>query len=146
MYDVFLADSKIFHLLFKKLGKAFLFKRGPPFPVDLSKPNLKSELNAAISATHYRTSKTTALSVRIGKLSMPSEHLLQNCLTVCKYLGKHVPRGWKEIKALYIKTVTSVSLPIHNSLDVMIPTKMDDEGSLSENQDGIQRKRLRVDI
>ena len=146
MYDVFLADSKIFHLLFKKLGKAFLFKRGPPFPVDLSKPNLKSELNAAISATHYRTSKTTALSVRIGRLSMPSEHLLQNCLTVTKYLSKHVPRGWKEIKVLYVKTVTSVSLPIHNSLDVMVPTKMNDEGSLSENQAGIQRKRSRVDV
>ena len=115
-YDVFLADNRIFSLLFKKLGKAFLFKRGPPFPVNLSKPNLKAELNAAITSTHYRTSDTTSLSVRIGRLSMSSEDLLQNCLAVTKYLGKHVPKGWKEVKVLYIKTVTSVSLPVYNSL------------------------------
>ena len=115
-YDVFLADNRIFSLLFKKLGKAFLFKRGPPFPVNLSKPNLKAELNAAITSTHYRTSDTTSLSVRIGRLSMSSEDLLQNCLVVAKYLGKHVPKGWKEVKVLYIKTVTSVSLPVYNSL------------------------------
>lgn len=124
MYDLYLADSRIYSLLFKKLGKAFLYKRGPPYPVNLSKPNLKAELHAAITATHYRTSKTTSLSLRVGRLSMSSEHLLENSMIVAKFLKSHVPRGWIEIKALYIKTMTSVALPVYNSLDIQVPTKL----------------------
>lgn len=124
MYDLYLADNRIYGILFKKLGKAFLHKRGPPFPVNLSKSHLKEELYSAIASTHYKSTKTTALSLRIGRLSMPSEHLMENTIAVAKFIKKHVPRGWSEVKVLYIKTTNSVALPIYNTLEIQAPAKL----------------------
>lgn len=123
MYDLYLADKKVFSFLYHDLGKAFMFKRGLPLPINLNKNDLKAEFQAVINATQYCANKTKSLSIRIGRLSMPTTHLVSNALAVSKSLIGRIPRGWRNIKVLHLKTVSSISLPIYNSLDV-VATKL----------------------
>jgi ribosome biogenesis protein UTP30 len=124
MYDVFLADRRIFSLLRHKLGKAFIFKRGIPYPVNLHKADLKSELHSAVGSAYHRTNDTTSLTVRFGKVSMVTGHLVDNAMTLISNIVSHTPRGWSNITSLYLKTSDSIALPIYNSLDLAPPTKI----------------------
>ena len=129
MYDIYLADNRIINPLRTKLGKAFMYKRGLPLPVNLSKDDLKSELYSAITSTHYHTTNSTALMARFGKTSMTTDHLVNNAMSLMKNIISHTPRGWKNIKVLYIKTVNSIALPVYNSLDLDLPTKLENDKS-----------------
>ena len=141
MYDLYLADKKVFSFLYHHLGKAFMFKRGLPLPINLNKNDLKNEFQAAINATHYYTKKTKSLSVRIGRLSMPTNHLVSNALTVSKSLVGHIPRGWRNIKVLHLKTVSSVCLPIYNSLYV-VATKLPEYNNDKDSQEPMDETSL----
>ncbi|XP_068673151.1 ribosomal L1 domain-containing protein 1-like [Montipora foliosa] len=44
LYDIFICDERIYHLLPRALGKTFMSKKKLPVPVDLKKTNLKKEI------------------------------------------------------------------------------------------------------
>lgn len=144
MYNMYLADRRIINILRHKLGKAFMSKRGLPLPVNLLKDDLKSELHSAVTATHYRTYNSTTLMARFGKISMSASHLVDNAMALMKNIISHTPRGWQNIKVLYIKTIDSVALPVYNSLELAPPTKFEDDEREAWSLAGIShRKRLR---
>ena len=116
MYDLYLADSRIGHILPQRLGKSFQQRKSIPYPINLKKSDLKAEFEQVLSSTHFRVGRGTTFTVKIGRSSMPSHDLVENIVVCMNGVAERVPRGWKNILTLCIKTCDSVALPIFNSL------------------------------
>ena len=116
MYDLFLVDKRISHLIIDRLGKSFVQKKNHPYPVDLRKGDLVKEIETAISSTYLRLSRGGSFTVRIGRVSMSSQQVVDNIVAGMAGVVKRVPRGWSNVQSINIKTVASVALPIFNSL------------------------------
>ena len=123
MYDIFLADHRILQILYNKLGKAFISKKGFPYLVNLCKKDLKSEFQTVLSSTYYRASESKSLSLKIGRLSMTSEEVVENIIATTRGVAQKIPKGWHNIQSLNIKTADSTALPIFDSLTVE-PSKL----------------------
>ena len=53
--------------------------------------------------------------VQVGNTTMKPLDLADNIVLVNSTLVKRYPGGWKNIRALHIKTETSMAIPIHIS-------------------------------
>jgi len=62
-------------------------------------------------------------TVPVGRIGFPSGSLSENVLEAMKGVVRYVPRGWKNIQAVHIKSVSSISLPVYNSLP-LAPSKV----------------------
>ncbi|KAI8049690.1 ribosomal protein L1/ribosomal biogenesis protein [Syncephalis plumigaleata] len=114
-YDLFLADAAIIPLLPRVLGKKFFEKKKLPIPVDLSKKNLKAEIMRACHSTYMSLSAGTCLSIRIGHSGMSAKHVAENIVHAVPSVVDHIPRKWRNILSLSIRTSDSVSLPFYNA-------------------------------
>lgn len=54
--------------------------------------------------------------VKIGKSSFSRQQVLENILGSIESIVSHLPRKWKNVQAIYLKTHDSAAIPIYNSL------------------------------
>jgi len=119
-YDLFLADSRIIPFLPRLLGKQFFKKKRQPIPVDLKVKNISKEIEKARDSTFLYKSGGACSAVRIARTSFDSSEIVENIITGIENIISKVPKKWRNIQSIYIKTSDSVALPIFNSL----PTKI----------------------
>lgn len=85
-------------------------------------------------------------AIKIGHTGLTEEEVSANILETARGIASIIPRGWKNIKSLNIKTSDSVSLPIYNSLPER-PVAIQSESA--EKHKGIQKdkkqKKRKVD-
>ncbi|KAI9595933.1 ribosomal protein L1/ribosomal biogenesis protein [Syncephalis fuscata] len=125
-YDLFLADAAIIPLLPRVLGKKFFEKKKLPIPIDITKSNLKAEVMRACYSTYMSLSAGTCISVRVGHSGMTAKQVAENITHAVPFIVDHIPKKWRNILALSIKTSESVALPIFNtSLDEPAQTTME---------------------
>ncbi|KAJ1944696.1 proteasome-interacting protein cic1, partial [Linderina macrospora] len=115
-YDLFLTDDRILNSLPKALGTKFFQRKKLPFPVNLDAADLKKELTKAIGSTFYAPTTGTTSVVRVGSTEMTPEQLAKNVECAVEAIAARVPKGWKNVQSLHIKTGKSLALPIYNSL------------------------------
>ncbi|KAF8631012.1 hypothetical protein AX15_002625 [Amanita polypyramis BW_CC] len=109
---LFLADDRIIPTLPKLLGSKWFEAKKQPIPVKLTKKDLKKELERAISSTYMNQNRGTHTTIRIGVLSQKPSQILDNLKIALPAIVQHVKDGWDNIQSLYVKTNSSVSLPI----------------------------------
>ena len=116
-YDHFLASGKICGHLTHLLGKTFLKRKGQPTPVKLERDNLKEELLFGLRKSCLEVHKFgDSHTLPVGKLSMNATDLAENVWAVCEELARQYPGGWQNIRAIRIKSTTSLAIPIYSSL------------------------------
>lgn len=132
------------------LGKTFyksLAKR--PIPIDLQsraktpkpaagqKPNrpkgvenlasskhIAAEVEKAIHSTYVNLTPSTNVAVKVGLASMEAAQLSENVASVADILiTRWIPQGWKNLKAVYIKSPESAALPIWQTDELFIDNK-----------------------
>ncbi|EDO48328.1 predicted protein, partial [Nematostella vectensis] len=116
LYDIFLCDDAIYHLLPRVLGKAFFAKKKFPLPVNLKKTNLQGEINKALQSTYISLGHGSCSAMKVGHTGQEKKEVISNIVEAVSGLAKIIPRGWNNIQSLNIKTSNSISLPIYNSL------------------------------
>ncbi|EDV27752.1 uncharacterized protein TRIADDRAFT_53766 [Trichoplax adhaerens] len=116
MYDLFLADDRIYHLLPPYLGKKFFEKKKYPIPVSVTKKNLTSQINGIRNSTYFSLGKGKCNAIPVAMTNLDSEKITENIIATVNSIAAKIPRGWKNIQALYIKTTATVALPIYNSI------------------------------
>ena len=62
-------------------------------------------------------------SVRIGRLGQPAQHIAENIIAGVRAIADRVPRGFRNLQSLHLKTIDSIALPIYNSLPPQ-PTRL----------------------
>jgi ribosome biogenesis protein UTP30 len=156
-YDIFLCDNRIISALPSALGKPF-YKSATkrPIPVDLTagtrvdkaagskskstdaekvhtvgKPEtVGREIASALGATTVNLTSSTNTSIKVGYTSMTAEQISDNVeAVVLKLTESLIPKGWRGIRALHIKTAKSLALPVWLADELWV-----DEGDVLEEK------------
>uniref|UniRef100_A0A8C0ISP8 Ribosomal L1 domain-containing protein 1 n=1 Tax=Chelonoidis abingdonii TaxID=106734 RepID=A0A8C0ISP8_CHEAB len=137
-FDLFLADDRIRRLLPSHIGKHFYQSKKAPLSVNLKAKNLAKELNKHIQGTILPvTNKGCCYTARVGHTGMKADELLENVTVAAEVISNKLPKNWKNIKVLHLKTLKSVALPIFNSY-ISNLDELDKQPSL--HQKGVQVK------
>ena len=115
-YDLFLSDDRILPLLPKLLGKAFFKKKKQPIPVDLAREDWGAAVRRATSGAYFFVSAGGCSAVRVARAGQTPEEVAANALAAAEGVAARIPKGWKGIRAMYLKTNASVALPIYTAL------------------------------
>ncbi|XP_009582576.1 PREDICTED: ribosomal L1 domain-containing protein 1, partial [Fulmarus glacialis] len=112
-FDLFLSDDRIRRLLPSHLGKHFYERKKAPLSVNLKARNLAKELQKHIQGTTLPvTNKGCCYTARIGHTGMKADEILDNIIAAAEVIAKKLPKNWKNVKILHLKTLKSVALPI----------------------------------
>ncbi|ORX89530.1 ribosomal protein L1 [Basidiobolus meristosporus CBS 931.73] len=115
-YGLFLADARIIPMLPKLIGKKFFERKKQPVPINLTSGNLEKELQSILHSTYMFKPSGTCMSIKIGVSSQSGSQIAENIEHAINHIVERIPKKWKNIQSLHIKTTASVSLPIFNSL------------------------------
>jgi len=121
-YNLFLTDSRIVHFLPKLLGKAFFLKKRQPIPIDLTR-NIPLQLQKARCSTSLFFTGGACCAIRAARTSFSPNEVVENVAGCIKSAVERIPKKWKNIQSIHIKTSTSVALPLYNSLP-LVPVKI----------------------
>ncbi|CAD5121954.1 unnamed protein product [Dimorphilus gyrociliatus] len=125
LYDIFLADSRVYRLLPAILGKAFYDRHKFPISFDLEAKNLKKELQRALSFTFCELhGKGQNVSIPVGSTEMKNIHVAQNINAILKVMSKETPGGSNNFRMVNLISSNCPSLPLHvdygNKADVIL--------------------------
>ncbi|KAL2502525.1 Ribosomal protein L1p/L10e family [Forsythia ovata] len=98
-YDLFLVDKRVVHLLPKLLGKQFFKKKKLPLGVDLSKKNLKVQVERALGSALLYLRTGTCCVMRVGKVAMEKEEIVENIVSVIEAAAERVPKKWNGVRS-----------------------------------------------
>ena len=73
----------------------------------------------------------------MGRIGFPGSHLKENVCEAMKAIVHRIPRGWRNIQSVHIKSVDSMALPVFNSLPP-------EPQSLPSIEDGPKVKRVKL--
>ncbi|NXH96072.1 RL1D1 protein, partial [Pachycephala philippinensis] len=133
-FDLFLSDDRIRRLLPSHLGKHFYEKKKAPLSVNLKAKNLAKELEKHIQGTTLTVNnKGCCYTACIGHTGMKVDEILENIIAAAKVIDNKLPKKWKNVKILHLKTLKSVALPIFTS-DISNLDELDKEPSLKKNE------------
>ena len=86
-------------------------------------------------------------AIKIGSVNIHNEkELLANAIHAMKIIANKVPGGWKNIKCFYLKTATSIALPLYQSLQFTSEKKtkakepLDKTAIVTKKEDGNAEK------
>ncbi|NWS51567.1 RL1D1 protein, partial [Chunga burmeisteri] len=112
-FDLFLSDDRIRRLLPSHLGKHFYERKKAPLSVNLKARNLAKELQKHIQGTILPvTNKGCCYTARVGHTGMKADEIVDNIIAAATVIAKKLPKNWKNVKILHLKTLKSVALPI----------------------------------
>ncbi|CAH9056951.1 unnamed protein product [Cuscuta epithymum] len=117
-HDLFLADKRVVHFLPDVLGKQFYRnKRRVPVPVELKGDrNWKEEIEVACRSCLLCFGTGTCSVVKVGREAMGSGEIVENVMAAIDGIAEVVPKKWGGIRALHLKLLDSVALPIYDPI------------------------------
>ncbi|KAI5339720.1 hypothetical protein L3X38_018992 [Prunus dulcis] len=115
-YDMFLADRRIVPLLPKYLGKQFFKKKKIPVPVDLEHKNWKEQVDKACGSALLFLSTGTCSVVRVAKVSMSVDEIVENVLAAINGIVEIVPKKWRDVRSFHLKFLESLALPVYQAV------------------------------
>ncbi|XP_074014404.1 ribosomal L1 domain-containing protein 1 isoform X2 [Numenius arquata] len=140
-FDLFLSDDRIRRLLPSHLGKHFYERKKVPLSVNLKAKNLAKELQKHIQGTTLPvTNKGCCYTARVGHTGMKADEILDNVIAVAEVIAKKLPKNWKNVKILHLKTLKSVSLPIFTA-NISNLDELDSQPSLKKKEVKKQEKK-----
>ncbi|NWX29633.1 RL1D1 protein, partial [Notiomystis cincta] len=133
-FDLFLSDDRIRRLLPSHLGKHFYERKKAPLSVNLKAKDLAKELEKHIQGTTLPVnSKGCCYTARIGHTGMKVDEILENIIAAAKVIDNKLPKKWKNVKILHLKTLKSVALPIFTA-NISNLDELDKQPSLKKNE------------
>ncbi|NP_001034352.3 ribosomal L1 domain-containing protein 1 [Gallus gallus] len=140
-FDLFLSDDRIRRLLPSHLGKHFYEKKKAPLSVNLKAKNLAKELQKHIQGTVLPvTNKGCCYTTRIGHTGMKADEILDNIIAAAEVIAKKLPKNWKNVKVLHLKTLKSVALPIFTAR-ISNLDELDKEPNVNKKQGEKEKKK-----
>ncbi|KAK6915996.1 Ribosomal protein L1/ribosomal biogenesis protein [Dillenia turbinata] len=118
-YDLFLVDKGIVPLLPKMLGKKFFNKKKIPIPVDLTHNNWKEQIDRACASALLFLNTGTCCSVKVGRVSMSKEEIVENAVAAINGAAEVVPKKWAGLRSVHLKLYESIALPLYHVLPDM---------------------------
>jgi ribosome biogenesis protein UTP30 len=115
-HDLFLADDRITPMLTKALGKIFLRKKKQPVAIRLNRGSLNRTIERKRNCTYLFLGWGACCSVKVGRTDFSSKQVSENVMAAIEALVQKVPRKWRNIQSMHLKSTSSIALPIYNAL------------------------------
>jgi hypothetical protein len=117
-FDLFLSDDRILPLLPPLLGKQFFKKKKQPIPVSLGGPrsDWAAEVKRATASTSLVLGGGACSAVRCARSTQKAGEVAANVMAAAAGVVHYVPRGWANVRSMYLKTSASVALPLYTCL------------------------------
>ncbi|KAE8880170.1 hypothetical protein PF003_g35723 [Phytophthora fragariae] len=115
-YDMFLADDRVLPYLKGHLGTKFFAKKKQPVAVRVSRKSVAASLRLASRRTAFHVSAGVCNNVKVARLDMTPEQIVDNIMVAMNSCANLVPKGWNGVQSIGIKTSDSVALPVYNAL------------------------------
>ncbi|KAF0908566.1 hypothetical protein E2562_026617 [Oryza meyeriana var. granulata] len=112
-HDLFIADRAVLPLLPRVLGKAFYSTKKAPIAVDFTRPGWPEQVRKVMNSTFLYLRTGTCSGIKVGRLDMEEEEVVQNVMAAVEAAVEEVPKKWANLRALHLKAVDSVALPIY---------------------------------
>ncbi|WVZ00950.1 hypothetical protein V8G54_027019 [Vigna mungo] len=141
-YDLFFAEKNIVPLLPRLLGKQFFKKRKLPVPVDLKKSNWKEQVERACSSAMLFMRTGTCSVVRVAKVGMERDSIVENVMAAVEGIVEVVPKKWGNVRSLHLKLLESVALPVYQ---VVPDLKLRIEGANEQAEIKEKKKKRKND-
>ncbi|XP_054795909.1 uncharacterized protein LOC129301371 [Prosopis cineraria] len=109
-YDMFFADKRVIPQLSSLLGKKKI-----PVALDLKNKNWKEQIEKACSSTLLCLRTGTCCVVRVAKVSMERDEIVENVVAAINGIAEVVPSKWGNIRSLHLKLLESLALPIYQN-------------------------------
>ncbi|XP_047072622.1 ribosomal L1 domain-containing protein 1-like [Lolium rigidum] len=146
-HDLFLADRALLPMLPRLLGKAFYASKKAPLAVDFTRAGWPEQVRKVVSSTFLYLRTGTCSGIKVGRLDMGEEEIVDNVMAAVEAAVEKVPKNWANVRALHLKAVDSVALPIYQAvpelgLKIEVPVERL-EGEVidaSEGETGKKRK------
>ncbi|NXN78064.1 RL1D1 protein, partial [Bombycilla garrulus] len=133
-FDLFLSDDRIRRLLPSHLGKHFYAMKKAPLSVNLKAKDLAKELKKHIGGTILPVNnKGCSYTTRIGHTGMKVDEIVDNVIEAARVIGDKLPKKWKNVKILHLKTLKSVALPIFTA-NISNLDELDKQPSLKKKE------------
>ncbi len=115
-HDVFLCDAAVQDSLRSVLGKSFIHKKKFPLAVSMA-GDVGAQIAAARSSAMLHQSAGTTWVIKIGSTAWDARQLAENAVTAANAaIAKHVAGRWSNVRALHVKSESSLSLPIYDAV------------------------------
>lgn len=115
-YDLFLVDRRIVHFLPRLLGSSFFKKKKLPLSLDLGHKNWKEQIERVTGSALLYIRTGTCCVMKVAKVSMESEEIVENVVAAIKGAVDLVPKKWRGIRSLQLKFSDSLALPVYQAL------------------------------
>ncbi|VAH82510.1 ribosomal L1 domain-containing protein 1-like [Triticum dicoccoides] len=112
-YDLFLADRALLPMLPRLLGKAFYSTKKAPIAVDFTRAGWPEQVRKVLSSTFLYLRTGTCSGIKVGRLDMEEDEIVENVMAAVEAAVEKVPKKWANVRALHLKAVDSVALPIY---------------------------------
>ncbi|XP_020591917.1 ribosomal L1 domain-containing protein 1-like, partial [Phalaenopsis equestris] len=112
-YDIFFAERRIITLLPRLIGNYFFKKKKIPLAINISRPGWPEAVRQVCRSTLLFFGSGTGIGMKVGRVSMDREEIIDNLMAAIEGAVNHVPKKWENIRCMYIKSVQSVALPIY---------------------------------
>ncbi|XP_032930489.1 ribosomal L1 domain-containing protein 1 [Catharus ustulatus] len=138
-FDLFLADDRIRRLLPSHLGKHFYERKKAPLSVNLKAKDLAKELEKHVQGTTLPVNnKGCCYTTHIGHTGMKVDEIIENIIAAANVIDNKLPKKWKNVKIVHLKTLKSVALPIFTA-NISNLDELDKEPSLKKK--GVQKAK-----
>ncbi|KAL0663008.1 hypothetical protein Bca4012_099845 [Brassica carinata] len=115
-YDMFFADRRLIPLLPRLIGKKFFTSKKIPAAVDLKHRNWKEQIEKACGSAMFFVRTGTCSVVKVGKLSMEGDEIVENVMATLNGVVEVLPGQWKYVRSLHLKLSESLALPVYQSV------------------------------
>jgi len=153
-YNIFMGDDRITPMLTKCLGKEFVKSKKLPIPIRLTRKEALpvSILKAIQGATYYSLNEGTCITIKSGYTNMSASKIVDNIMAVSANASRSIPKSWCNIRAISIKTPSSIALPIYNKtpeelyqISIMAGVARDIEEEAEENEEDEEEKKNKME-
>ncbi|KAJ0255515.1 Ribosomal protein L1p/L10e family [Hirschfeldia incana] len=115
-YEMFFADRRVIPLLPRLIGKKFFASKKIPAAVDLKHRNWKEQIGKACGSAMFFVRTGTCSVVKVGKLSMEGDEVVENVMATLNGVVEVLPGNWKYVRSLHLKLSESLALPVYQSV------------------------------
>jgi len=112
---IFLSSATLMGLIGKYFGRILSPRNKMPLPVGIT-DDVVSHINDAKRTVSIRLHKTPTIHAKVGHVNMKDEELAENIVSFILSVKNKLPKGWRNIRSIYIKTTMGPPIKVEYAL------------------------------
>ncbi|KAG0456398.1 hypothetical protein HPP92_024186 [Vanilla planifolia] len=97
-YDIFFTDRRITPILPRLMGNFFLKKKKFPLAIDMDRKGWPMAIRQACRCTLLYLRSGTCSVLKVGRICMDREQILENVMAAIEGAVEHVPKKWANVR------------------------------------------------